>query len=275
MYRRVLFSLGFAALIGAPLLSALATPAEAHHSWSNYHWARTANPFTVKLGDNVSSAWDSTLATTSADWTTSTVLHTTIVPGSTAPKQCRATTGMVQVCNAAYGTNGWLGIATVWTSSGGHITQATVKLNDSYFKTARYNKPEWRNLVSCQEVGHTFGLDHQDENFSNANLNTCMDYTDLPASNQHPNAHDYEQLETIYSHLDSTTTVAAFAPSTHGASKLNDDEPGDSPAQWGRSVRTDPSGRANVFEQDQGNGHKKVTHVFWEPSKGPNSNRPE
>jgi hypothetical protein len=25
----------------------------------NYHWARTSNPFTLKLGDNVSSAWDS------------------------------------------------------------------------------------------------------------------------------------------------------------------------------------------------------------------------
>ena len=66
----------------------------------------------------------------------------------------------------------------------------------------------------CQEVGHTFGLDHQDENFNNANLGTCMDYTNDPSTNQHPNKHDYDELITIYSHLDSTTTVGAIAPAS-------------------------------------------------------------
>ena len=32
----------------------------------------------------------------------------------------------------------------------------------------------------CQVGGHDFGLDHQDEDFINANLNTCMDYTNDP-----------------------------------------------------------------------------------------------
>ena len=57
----------------------------------------------------------------------------------------------------------------------------------------------------CQEIAHDFGLDHQDENFSNPNLGTCMDYTsdpEGPPSNEHPNQHDYDQLESIYSHLD-------------------------------------------------------------------------
>lgn len=27
----------------------------ASHSWGNYHWARTANPFTLKVGNNVTS----------------------------------------------------------------------------------------------------------------------------------------------------------------------------------------------------------------------------
>ncbi len=49
----------------------------------------------------------------------------------------------------------------------------------------------------CQEVGHTLGLDHQDEVFDNPNLETCMDYTNDPSTNQHPNAHDYDQLATI------------------------------------------------------------------------------
>lgn len=105
----------------------------------------------------------------SADWSKSTVLNTTVVAGSTNPKNCKGVSGRVEVCNSTYGNNGWLGIASISVTGGTHITQGTVKLNDTYFNTARYNTPAWRNLVTCQEVGHTFGLDHQDENFDNAN----------------------------------------------------------------------------------------------------------
>jgi hypothetical protein len=40
-----------------------------------------------------------------------------------------------------------------------------------------------------------------------------MDYIRSPASNQHPNQHDYDMLVTIYSHLDSTSTVASASAS--------------------------------------------------------------
>src|SRR5262245_28162208 len=74
---------------------ALATVAFANHSWNGYHWARTANPFTLKLGDNVSSTWDPILATTSYDWSlTPSVLVTTIVAGQSRGN-CRPTAGRV------------------------------------------------------------------------------------------------------------------------------------------------------------------------------------
>src|SRR6266705_5365147 len=79
--------------------TALTIITSANHSWNGYHWARTSNPFTVKLGDNVSSTWDPILATTSTDWSASSVLDTTIVPGTANPKNCRPTSGTVQVCN--------------------------------------------------------------------------------------------------------------------------------------------------------------------------------
>ncbi|HXG40454.1 MAG TPA: hypothetical protein VNJ28_05885, partial [Candidatus Limnocylindrales bacterium] len=206
VHRAAVGAAAAAALVGAALVPA---SVGASHSWGPYHWARTANPFTVTLGDNVSATWDSYLAEASSDWTASSVLDTTVAPGRTRPKPCRPTSGRVEVCSAAYGGTGWLGVAQIWVSSS-HITQATVKVNDTYFNTATYNTPAWRRLVMCQEVGHTFGLDHQDETFDNPTLGTCMDYTndpDGPPSNEHPNAHDYEQLETIYAHLDSTTTI--------------------------------------------------------------------
>ena len=55
------------ALAALLALVAFSSAAQAHHSWHKYHWARTSNPFTLKLGDNVSSAWDTYLKTTSAD----------------------------------------------------------------------------------------------------------------------------------------------------------------------------------------------------------------
>ena len=143
-------------------LGLAASDASATHSWGGYHWARTANPFTIKLGNNVSSVWTSSLNTASSDWSASDVLNTTVVTGLANPRNCRATSGRVEVCNSTYGNNGWLGIASISITGGTHITQGTVKLNDTYFNTPQYNKPEWRALVTCQEIGHTFGLDHQD-----------------------------------------------------------------------------------------------------------------
>ena len=249
-----------ALILTSALTLAMALPmsVSASHSWGSYHWARTANPFTLKLGDNVTTAWDSYLATTSADWSVSPGLDMRIVAGgSRSAKLCNATTGAVQVCNAKYGSTGWLGVASIW-ASGSHITQGTVKLNDTYFNTASYNTPEWRNLVSCQEVGHTLGLNHQDETFGNANLNTCMDYTNDPSSNQHPNQHDYDQLATIYAHLDPTTTVAATptgAPAAAGA-------PAAIPA-WGRLVQVTNHGHGAWYLRDLGAGNVILTHVFW------------
>lgn len=241
-----------------------ASVANADHAWGSYHWGRTGGTFTVKLGDNVSPAWDASLALASADWTLSSVLDTTIVPGSNLrnPKLCRAKAGQGEVCNAKYGNNGWLGIASVW-ASGSHITQGTVKLNDTYFSTATYNTLAWRNLVMCQEVGHIFGLNHQDETFGNPNLDTCMDYTNNPESNQHPNTHDYEMLETIYAHIDSTTTASQSTASA----RMPDVDLEDS-REWGREIRRSSDGRTSLFERDLGKGRKVFTHVFWVEEHG-------
>ncbi len=238
------------------LTLSLTTNALANHSWNGYHWARTSNPFTLKLGDNVSSAWDSYLATTSSDWSKSTVLDTTIVAGQASPKNCRPTAGRVEVCNSTYGQTGWLGVASI-SVSGSHITQGTVKLNDTYFNTAQYNTPAYRNMVTCQEVGHTLGLDHQDTNFTNPNLGTCMDYTNDPSTNQHPNKHDYDQLVSIYSHLDSSTTIGAAPAGNAAQAEL------DTPAQWGKEVKRSANGQLAVYERDFGGGNKAFTFVFW------------
>ncbi len=230
----------------------LAGSASANHSWGGYHWARTANPFSVKLGDNVSGLWDGMLVTASNDWSQSTVLDSPIVTGGTRAKPCKATSGRVEVCSASYGNTGWLGVAQIWITGGEHITQGVVKNNDYYFGNSSYqynNTAEMQHVI-CQEIGHTFGLDHQSE--TGASLNTCMDYyhntTSSDTKSTHPNQHDYDELGIIYSHNDSFSTIGGSAGS------LPDAVPSFSPASRVSQSR---------YVDRLPNGDLLVTWVTW------------
>ncbi len=253
------------ALLAAAVMAVLfAATSSADHSWGGYHWPFNGSTLSLNVGDNVSSAWDAYLDEAIADWNVSSVLNLTKVAGGTRPRNCRATAGRIEACSERYGNTGWLGIAQIWLS-GGHISQAITKVNDTYFNTATYNKPEWRRLVMCQEIAHDFGLDHQDENFNNANLGSCMDYTSNPLgppSNEHPNAHDYAQIEIIYSHVDSAASTAQNMPPAMGQINF------DGPEQWGRLVRSSTNGRVQIYELDFGRGNKVITHVFWADPDG-------
>ena len=236
------------------MLAAFPFSAGATHAWGNYHWARTSNPFTLKVIDSTTPNWDDNLDIAISDWNSSSVMNLTKEAGSdtsTTRKRCPAVSGKIRVCNASYGNNGWLGLAQIW-ASGSHISQGTAKMNDSYLASASYNETA-RQHVMCQEVGHDFGLGHQDE--SGADLNTCMDYANA-LDNPHPNAHDYSMLETIYSHLDSSTTIAA-APAGFANADMHAQE------NWGEKVSEAADGRSAIFIRDFGNGFVVITHVTW------------
>ena len=252
-------------LLLAAVLAGVAAPVVAGHSWSNYHWQRTTAEIQIPVGDNVDANWQSYLVMAKDDWNKSTVINSPLVAGSSNPKRCGAVEGTIQVCNASYGRTGWLGIASIWLSNG-HISKGTTKVNDTYFNTATYNTPSWKALVMCQEIGHDYGLGHQDEDFSTDNTTSCMDYTDRPAGNEHPDAHDYEQLELIYKHGDTTSRLTSRLTAP-------DAESGDSPSEWGRAVHFTRDGRPDVFVKDLGNGNRKITHVFWAIGEGPRGGR--
>jgi hypothetical protein len=97
---------------GMTASDAAGTVTSESHSWGGYHWARTANPFKLKLGDNLLSAdWKSHLTQTSSDWnhadkySTTTPVQPNIVAG-TSNKRCALVAGTTQVCNGNYGNNG-------------------------------------------------------------------------------------------------------------------------------------------------------------------------
>jgi hypothetical protein len=265
------------ALTACVALGAIA-PASANHSWGGYHWATTTRQsLTLDVLTSNTSYWETAIATAISDWDNPVVggaidvLTLNRTASSANPKRCTPVKGKVLVCNYKYGQRGWLGIASIWLSNG-HISQATTKLNDSYYQPgSRYNTAAWRALVACQEIGHDFGLDHQDENFNNGNLDTCMDYTNLPESNQHPNAHDYEELGIIYDHPDSFDSAILGAAATNfGVREIgkpavtgSDAGIGDTMSEWGRAIGLDGKGRPDTFLRQLPDGRKVLTHVFW------------
>ncbi len=248
--------------LGVVIAVGVAAPVLATHSWSNYHWKRTTAELTVPVGDNVDSRWDSYLDVAIVDWNKSAYIASGEVPGSTNPKNCRGVAGTIQVCNSTYGSNGWLGLASI-SISGGHIVQGTTKVNDTYFNLAQYNTPAWRAVVMCQEIGHDYGLGHQDEDSSTDLTNSCMDYTNQPAGNEHPDAHDYEQLGIIYGgHMES-------ASMTIGGRGSSGAEIGDTPDTWGKPVSFLRDGRPHTYVRIDGPGQMTVTHVTWAIGEGP------
>ena len=273
--------LGLAASV---VLTAMSTsPALANHSWNGYHWATRGGAFTLSLGNNLTTTeWQNDLATASSKWSTDplkrSVLSTVVVAGNDIGRQkrCRPTSGRVEVCNASYGNTGWLGVATVWLNSG-HIVQGTVKVNDNYLgpgSSYTYNTAEERLHVICQEVGHTFGLDHQDT--SGATFGTCMDYFHNASGDTRstlPDQGDYDELACIYNaglngqslvfngsnnpyqaphscvgtgHNDGTTTIGAAAYSPAQA---------DLPA-WANRSR-------DVYVTHLPNGLTQISFVTW------------
>lgn len=183
-------------------------------------------------------------------------------------RKCNSPEGQIRICNLEYGQNGWRGIAGISLDSNGHISKGYTKLNDTYFNMSYYSGDNWKQSVTCQELGHNVGLDHQDEDFNNQSLFTCMDYQDPPF--EAPNSHDFQQLSTIYRHTDSYDSYlggdggnggggdGCNAPPGKGCNK---GETNGSSIGCGRSIYK--RGNAEVFLRIDPDGTRHLTHVTW------------
>ena len=266
---------GFVRMLCAAALAStvLGSPLSADHAWNHYHWARTSNPFTLTVVNSLTSDWDGYAASSVSDWSASQVLDMLQTPnGSIADRdrrRCDGPAGQVRICNMTFGFNGWLGIAGISIDTDGHIFTGYVKLNDTYFDTSFYNDPVWRQSVVCQELGHVVGLDHQDEDFYNEALGTCMDYQSPPFPT--PDNHDLAQLADIYDHLDSFNSYitesgggggggTCNAPAGKGCNKAGVPQ-GEGRGEWGISLGR--RGAKERFLRIDPDGTRHVTFVTW------------
>lgn len=255
-----------ATVLISPVISNLA---HAEHSWGDYHWARSSPSFDLIIVNSTTSDWDPYVSQAVGDWSLSSVLNMVEEESSTEKKvrrKCAGGDGWVRICNLEYGRTGWLGVAGISIDQNGHIFTGYTKLNDTYFSQPYYNSPDWKQSVTCQELGHNVGLDHQDEDFNNDTLLSCMDYQDPPYP--YPNQHDYEHLETMYAHLDGYDSYSAStnggggkdgcnAPRGKGCNKAG----ANGEVGWGVSLGR--RGNVETFMRIDPNGIRHVTHVTW------------
>ena len=100
----------------------------------------------------------------------------------------------VNAYNGYYGSTGWLGIAEIRGSSGCTVLNGRSRLNQTYLDNGSDNGSYSRTNkkhVACQEVGHLFGLHH-----NQSSSTTCMN--DRILSAPYPNSHDQSMINSIY-----------------------------------------------------------------------------
>ncbi|WP_265569960.1 hypothetical protein [Sphingomicrobium nitratireducens] len=209
---------------------------------------------------------------------------------------CPGIPGEVLVCSDHYSTDvGWVGIANIdYDPSTFHLLWATARINDSYFRDARYSSAYddegQREFVMCHEIGHTWGLGHLDEAFYNPNKGSCMDYTanaygdgKRSKDNRDPGKVDYEVLlsTTMYGDLTSTKgggkkggggrpgnldpfqfrEVGAVAPASAGKGR------------YGEIVGFDSEGRPNEYVKVINSRRAIRTFVTWARGYRPEGSR--
>ena len=87
--------------------------------------------------------------------------------------------------------------------------------------------------------------------FSNTGLNATSTLS------TRPNLHDFEQLNSIYNHLDNTSTVA-FRSVASLASDVNEN-----PNSWGEHMAEFSRGQSAYYKKIHTDGSITITHVYW------------
>ena len=138
-------ALSFSILFVAGFLVTTASLVMAGNQWFCWHWPKN----TIAVNTAVGGYWGGVISTEFGQWNSDTCL--TITGGS----EITADAGL-------YGINGWLGLARLLDYDGNtcEIKKAEALMNRSYLDGASYDETDDRH-VTCQEQGHTFGLDHR------------------------------------------------------------------------------------------------------------------
>jgi Proprotein convertase P-domain len=145
----------------------------AAHQWSCWHWDHG----NIAITNAASGYWNTIIGDEINDWNVGTCLN--FASGTEITSDA-----------GFYGNTGWLGIARLLNTDNGAclILQAEALMNQTYLDGGSYPETADRH-VTCQELGHVFGLDHD------RGAVTCMD--DQVLTNPFFRQHDADLIASI------------------------------------------------------------------------------
>jgi len=170
-----------------------------------YAWkTKNGEGLELHIENALTADWDGVFQIAIEDWQASDVLTLTTSKVDEDP-ECTPKSNIMRVCNKDYGETGWKGINEILTQ-GKTIVSSVAKMNEYYvgqnIQPQRTKIEDERRYTMCHEIGHGFGLPHQDEDFLNEDLLSCMDYSMKPANNLIPNDVDFGNLNQLYGEND-------------------------------------------------------------------------
>ncbi|KAL7484966.1 hypothetical protein ACHAW6_010565 [Cyclotella cf. meneghiniana] len=248
------------------------------------------NGLTLQVLNNLdeSSGWNQYFETALSDWDNGTPDAVNLYLRTTSyDPDCRAVRKAMKVCNGNYGPTDWRGINQILLQDGFIIT-SVAKMNDYYLDGTNMAQKQY---TMCHEMGHVLnvvflflglGLGHTDENFYNRDLGNCMDYTERPQNNMHPDEDNFKTLEQLYGNVDGTSVRPSRRRVTERtATTLDEDDIIDDqfeiyaqflsdPIQVGDEVSESPDGwrilrKSDASEyqvRDLGNGYLLRTSIL-------------
>lgn len=151
----------------------------------------------LELVNALDDRWDAFFQKAVADWDNGDPDALTLdTSTSDVDPSCKAIDGKMKVCNGDYTATGWRGINELVYNGSNQIISSVAKMNEYYLDDK--SSEDEKQYTMCHEIGHGFGLLHTDENFMNAPLGDCLDYTSNPTPNLLPGLINYQKLEVMY-----------------------------------------------------------------------------
>lgn len=237
-------------------------------TWSGdeLEWESDGQGLEITIVNSLTDDWDPYFIETLDDWAASPALLLTTMERKGREDSCSHRDGVIRVCNGEYGKGEWKGLneATYYTAEGTdkkYLISSVAILNDSYLSGKSH--AERLNAI-CHEVGHGYGLIHRDENFLNANLGTCMDYTNSFESNSKPDDIDFQNLANAYGVFGARRNLRKQHEIPIHLRQLDDSvlNSGQNTTDFKRGRIVHKSRYSEVYERDLGDGLKVLTRLL-------------